>query len=125
MPIGRSVLAGKPRDASGQRDHLVLIQQKPALPTGGGFPVENWTTLASEYMSRLDLRADERLAGARESAFSETQWHMAYRADMDPEMVDVPNTRQLVDRGRVYNIQTASIIGHRQGIELITLAASG
>lgn len=124
MPIGRGVLAGKPRTAAGQRTCRVLIEQLTETTGTTRFPKETWSTLVDgEYMSRLDLRADERYAGAQESAFKETQWHLAYRSDMDPDLVDVPKTRRISYLGRTYNIRSASLIGNKQGVELITLSA--
>jgi head-tail adaptor len=123
MPIGRSVLTGKPMIAAGQRDKYVTIEQMTESAPNG-FPVETWTELAQEWMSRRDLRAYERFAGGQESAFAEAQWQMAYRSDMDPELEDVPKTRRLVYRGRTHDIVTASLIGREHGIELLTLAGS-
>lgn len=125
MPIGRTVLGGEPRLAAGQRTRRVTIQQRSATDAKGasGRPVETWTTLAVEYMSRMDLRADERFAQTSQlSAFTDTQWHMPYRADMDPELVNVPKLRRLSYEGRIYDITTATRIGDKQGIELTTLA---
>lgn len=127
MPIGRQVLTGKPVLAAGQRDKPVTIQQRQAgdTATETGFPVDTWTTLASTvWMSRTDLRADENFRTNQVSASSETQWHLAYREDMDPEIVDVPKLRRLVYRGRTYDIVSGTCIGRREGIELITLAAT-
>ena len=107
--------------ASGVRDKHVTIQQTPE-PSGGGFPRETWTELMDVWMSRHDMRADERFTASQESAFAETQWTMPYHEDMDPEVIDVAKTRRLVYRGRIYNIRGASLLDQRMGIELITLA---
>lgn len=123
MPVGRSVLAGKRHMSAGVRDRAVTVERK-VEPTGGSFPSDTWITLSERvYMSRLDLRADERYASAQDSAFMETQWQGPYDPDMDPELIDVAAKRRLVYRGRVYNIRSASIMERRLGIEYITLAA--
>lgn len=128
MPIGRSVQVGKPKLAAGQRDKPVTIQQRPATDTAdsSGFPDEdNWTTLVSaEWMSRTDMRADERFGGNQLSATVETQWHMGYRADMDPELVDVPKLRRLRFQGRAFDILSATLLSRSEGIELITLVST-
>lgn len=124
MPIGRGVLVGKPAIAGGQRDKRVLIQQTPAVTPGGGFPRDVWTSLITEWMSKKDMLADERFATGQEAAFAYTQWQMAYRADMDPELIDVPKTRRLNYQGRTYNIRAATLIGRKDGIELVTLVSS-
>jgi SPP1 family predicted phage head-tail adaptor len=125
MPFGRPVLSGRPMVASGQRTRAVTIQQLTESTGESGFPIETWTTLAVEYMARLDLRANEQFAVNQTSAFAETQWHMPYREDMDPDLVDVAKTRRLVYEGRTYDILTASALDWRKGIELTTLAKQG
>jgi head-tail adaptor len=122
MPLGRQVLSGRPRDASGQRYTLVAIEQLTS-ETSGGFPVETWTTLDSWWVNKRDLRADERFVSNRESAFAETQWHGPYRADMDPDLVDVQKVRRLVYQGRTHDIVAATRI-ERRAIELLTLVSS-
>ena len=117
MPITRS------RDmlASGARDRQVTIQQSTDSP-GGSFPKPVWSDLMTAWMSRRELRADERFAANQESAFSESLWTMPYHADMDPEAVDVPKKRRLRYLGRTYNIRGATLLDNRMGIELVTLA---
>jgi SPP1 family predicted phage head-tail adaptor len=113
--------------SAGQRDRLVTIQQRPAIDVAGasGRPVETWTKLGDEWMSRHDVSGGERfVAGAnQESAFSTVTFGMIYRADMDPETVNVPKLRRLVFQGRTYDITAATIVGNRRGIELTTIAA--
>lgn len=124
MPVGRPVLAGKPAIGAGQRWQRVTIL---SIATGAGttgFPTQTPTTLASVWMARQDVRADERFGANQESAYYETTWHMEYRDDMDPELVDVPKSRKLQFRGRVFDIRAASLIDRRRAIELTTLVSS-
>ncbi len=113
------------RIAAGLRDKWVLIEQQSAEPEGGGYPVATWTALGYAWMSRQDLRADERFTANQESAYAEAQWELLYRSDMDPEAIDVPATRRLSYRGRIYNILTATLKDRRTGIELVTLGKTG
>lgn len=106
----------------GERDRRVTIQQRTAAKAGSGYPKETWTTLTTAYMRILDLSAMERFKASQNAAAAETQWEMGYRDDMDPEQVDVPTTRRLVYQGRTYDITSASMIGRREGIELLTIA---
>lgn len=106
----------------GERDKRVTIQQLTTAKAGSGYPKETWTTLSTAYMRILDLRATERFQASQNAPSAETQWEMGYRDDMDPERVDVPTTRRLVYQGRVYDITAASMIGRRDGIELLTIA---
>lgn len=110
----------------GQRDRAVTLQQRAASTGASGFPVETWTTLAAPiWMRRLDQRIDERAVAGQLSAKATTIWEMGYRADMDPEVVDVPQTRRLTYQGRIYDIVGASTIGRAEGIELTTIAKVG
>lgn len=121
MPIGGAI----PLEA-GERDRPVVIQQRTGSAGTSGFPVETWSTLVAVcWMHRLDMSARERFTSEQLSASSDTSWEMAYRADMDPELVDVPKERRLVYQGRVYDITTASVIGRKEGIELMTLSKPG
>lgn len=124
MPIGRSVLTGRPMLAAGQRDRYVTILQASEAAGGSGYPVETWPDLGADWMSRHDLRADERFEAGQFAAAAETQWQLAYRADMDPELVDVPKSRRLRYMGREFEILTATLIGNRDGIELLTVSSS-
>lgn len=110
----------------GERDRAVTIQQMAPSSGTSRFPVETWTTLVTTvWMRKLETKIDERFKAAQLSAAADTQWEMGYRADMDPELVDVPKTRRLVYGGRVFDITSASMIGRREGIELLTIAKVG
>ena len=109
----------------GERDRAVTVQQLTASKGPSGFPVETWTTLAAPvWMRKLDLQQRERITAEQLSAKGDTQWEMGYRADMDPELVDVERTRRLLYQGRIYDITDASQIGRREGIELLTITSS-
>lgn len=110
----------------GERNRPVTIQQLTESVGTGRVPVETWTTLAAKvWMARRDMRSGERFAAAQISATVDTRWEMAYRADMDPELVDVPKRRRLVAHGVVYDIAEASVIEGRAGIELVTAINRG
>ena len=110
----------------GQRDRAVTIQQLTEGLGDNGFPTETWTTLVSPvWMRKRDLRMNERFQADQLGAKIDTEWEMGYRADMDPELVDVARTRRLLYQTRVYDITGASLIGRREGVELSTLAKVG
>lgn len=111
---------------SGERDRYVLIQQRSATDAGdsSGFPVETWTTLARVWMSKQELKGAERYMAQQLSGSIVTRWEMPYLASMDPELLDIVKLRRLVYQGRVFDITSADQIGRREGIELMTLAAS-
>jgi head-tail adaptor len=116
---------------TGQRDKLVTIQQLTEGRGTSGFPTDTWTTLAAGvFMAREDVGGDvasrrERFVANQEMAVSDTRWTMLFRADMDPELLDIPKVRRLLYRGRTYNITAARPIGQRDSIELLTQASVG
>jgi head-tail adaptor len=110
----------------GERDRAVLIEQAVETTGSSGFPVQTWTTLAYPvWMRKMDMRMQERFNAAQISAAADIQWEMGYRPDMDPELVDVPKTRRLRWQNRTYDITGASLIGAREGVELLTLSKTG
>lgn len=123
MALARTSLSDTPHGA-GLRNRRVTIQQLTTESGGGGFPTEDWTALGDEWMSKRDLSADERFVTNQLSAFAETQWQMAYRADMDPDLLDVTKKRRLVYQGRTHDIVAGTVIGLQRGIEILTLAGA-
>jgi head-tail adaptor len=110
----------------GERNKAVTIQQLTESTATSGFPKESWSTLVTPvYMRKLDTRGDERFKADQIAASYQTQWEMGYRTDMDPELVDVAKKRRLVFQSRVHQIVMGSVIGQREGIELLTIAGSG
>lgn len=109
----------------GARDRYVAIQQVTRSDGASGMPVETWTTLVSEWMAKEDASGVERVLGGQVSARVDTTWEMPYRADMDPDLVDVAKDRRLVYQGRTYNILGGQQVGLKAGIALTTLAKTG
>jgi hypothetical protein len=110
---------------AGERDRAVKIEQMDDATSTSKIPIERWTVLASiVWMRKVDLSAEERVKNAQVAASFDTQWEMGYWPEMDPERVDVAKTRRLVYQDRVHLIVGATLIGRREGIELMTIAAS-
>lgn len=110
----------------GERDRAVTIQQLTESNATSGFPKEGWTTLVTPvWMRKMDRKGDERFRADQNAGGYETQWEMGYRTDMDPELVNVVKSRRLLYQGRVHDIIEASMIGRREGIELLTIAGTG
>lgn len=107
----------------GERDRGVRIEQLTESTAASGLPKETWTTLAAlVWMRILDVKGRERFTGQQLAPQLETQFEMGYRTDMDPETVNVPKRRRLVYQNRTFDITSASMIGRREGIELMTIA---
>lgn len=112
---------------AGERDRVVTIQQRSAAEVvdDAGAPVETWTTLVAQMpATRVDLSGREAYRMNQLTGPMDTRWEINYRVDMDPELLDVPKLRRLLAGGRVHDIVAASVIGRRDGIELMTLASS-
>lgn len=109
---------------AGCLDREVVIQQLTESAGTSGFPVESWSTLDTVWMEKMAVTGSERFRAAQLSAPIQTRWQLHYRADMDPDLVDVPKSRRLLYLGRVYDITSAEEIGRQEGIELMTLASS-
>lgn len=108
---------------AGALDREVTIEQQSEAASG--YPSETWTTLeAGVWMSKQDTRGGERFRAAQLSAPYDTVWQLHWRDDMDPDLLDVPKTRRLVYRGRVYDIVRATELGRREGIALETVAGT-
>jgi SPP1 family predicted phage head-tail adaptor len=121
VPVGRPLGVGKPATAAGQRWQRVTIERFTPASTSSGFPGGTWAALATVWMSKKDVRADERFMAGQESAYFETTWFSEYRSDIDPELVDVTATLRLNFRDRIFDIRAASQVGRQQGIEFTTL----
>lgn len=109
--------------SSGERDRLITIQEPTEGRATSGFPTEDpWVDLDEVMASYMPLGGRERFAANQTSAPFDTQWQIAYRADMDPDLVDVPKVRRLVYAGRVHDIVSAAVVGRRRGVELNTVS---
>ena len=111
------------RLSAGQRDRLITIEQCVDTVGPSQFPIETWTTLiAGVHAAYDDESGSETFAATQLSATDQVRWTIAYRADCDPEVIDVAKRRRVVANGRIYDILAANLIGRRAGIELRTRA---
>jgi hypothetical protein len=109
----------------GQRDRAVSIQQADDDTGTSGFPRESWFPLVNNaWMSKRDIRGEERWKTDQIASKFDSIFEMGYRADMDPELLDVPKLRRLVYQDRIYQIVSATLIGRREGVQLATVAST-
>jgi hypothetical protein len=116
------------RLSAGKRDHVVRLEQFAAAdvadPTSGE-PVETWTTLEKHMpVARIGVSGWERFKENQVTARFDDAWEMNYRADMDPDLVDLPKRRKMVYEGRELDIVYGQVIGRRAGIVVLTLAST-
>lgn len=81
----------------------------------------------SVYREDMDSRdrSTEDFKAGQYTARLETQFVMPYRADMDPEAVDVAATRDVLDGSRAYDILFGKQLGLRRQILLVARAKVG
>jgi head-tail adaptor len=111
--------------AAGQRNRRLTIEQMADAVGPSFFPVETWTPLVTEMAARDDAGGSEAFLADQMSGTASVRWTIPYRADCDPEMVDVVKLRRVVADGRVYDILAATQIGRRRGLELLTRVKVG
>lgn len=116
------------RLSAGKRDRLIKIEKFAAADAGdpnSGEPVETWTTLERCMpVARIGVSGWERFKENQVTARFDDAWEMNYRADMDPDLIDLPKRRQLVYEGRTLDIVHGQVIGRRAGIVVLTLAST-
>jgi SPP1 family predicted phage head-tail adaptor len=103
--------------------HHVAIQEMTESTDASGFPLESWATLCTAWMAKQTERATEEFRSHQESASSIIRWTMRYRADVDPDLVDVPKKRRILYQSRAYDIVYAETVGRKDSIVFKTLAA--
>jgi hypothetical protein len=109
---------------SGTRDKQVTLQ-KIAAGSDGGFPTDTPGVEYRFFASKKDLSGQERTTGAQVSARMETEWIVPYRAEVDPELVDVCQLFRLVYLGRTHDIVIASLTSRKGDIKLTTTVRVG
>ncbi len=108
--------------SSGERNLLVTIQQLTESEDSEGMPLETWTLLTTAHASRMPLGGREQMAAAHLQSPFDTQWQMAYRPEMDPDLVNVMKSRRLVYQGRIHDIVDAKMVGQKRAVELATVS---
>jgi head-tail adaptor len=119
------------RTSAGERRFPVFLDQR--VPDGAvdpsGAPIDAWTPLDGsgrpEMMAKFPIGGREMFQGQQVTAPYDTRWRMAYRPDMDPDVLDVPADRRLRYENRAYNIVSAAVMGYQDEIELLTIARQG
>lgn len=112
---------------AGERDRSITLVPVSDSRGSSGFPVETDAATVNQialWASKNDLGGRERFVANQLTAPYDTRWEVNYRSDIDPDLVNVPKTFALVYQGRRHDIVSASMIGRKEGVELLTLARS-
>lgn len=109
----------------GLRDRRILVQQltETAEATSGA-PQETWTPLCQMWARRTDAGDTERFTAQQIVAQVQTVWEVNYRADLDPELVDVAKRRRIIANGQIHDIVQAAQAERRDVLLLATIASS-
>lgn len=100
---------------AGRLDRRVTIQQRTLERNAYGEQVETWSTLATVWGQRQDLRGREFYAARQVVAEVTTVFRLRYRTD-----VTVLN--RLVCEGVTYDINQVSELGRHDGLEILATA---
>jgi SPP1 family predicted phage head-tail adaptor len=111
--------------AVGRRDRQIAIEACTDAIGTTRFPVEDWVPLVSLWAGESVTSGDEHFSADQLSGTADAIWTIGYRADCDPDLVDVVKLRRIRRNGRLYDIVGASLLDQRQGIALRTRAKVG
>jgi SPP1 family predicted phage head-tail adaptor len=101
---------------SGALDRLVeLKHQVMTKNSTTGEDVESFTTYATVYAGKRDVRGREFFAAQQLNSEVSTVWQIRYRTD-------VMMTDRLVIDGLDYNVISIAEIGRREGLEIMATA---
>jgi len=106
----------------GTRSAKVTLEHR--VQTTSGFPVETWETFATLWMQKVDLLGTEAYRANQTAARYDVRFIGPYAPTLDPETVDVAATHRLRHRGQVYDITSAAIVGHYEGIEYFAMTST-
>jgi SPP1 family predicted phage head-tail adaptor len=119
-------MPGSPQGLSaGQRDRPIAIEQLTETVGPTQFPIETWVPLVELLAAADEDTGAETFTAHQVTGTGFMRWTIPYRADCDPELLDVVKIRRVVAHGRIYDIIAANQIGRRRGLELRTRAKVG
>jgi len=106
----------------GTRRAKVLVEHR--VQSSSGFPVDTWEPLATLWMQKVDLLGTEAYRANQTAARYDVRFIGPYAPTLDPETVDVAATHRLRHRGQLYDVTSAAIVGHYEGIEYFAMTST-
>jgi SPP1 family predicted phage head-tail adaptor len=100
---------------AGRLDRRITIEIKTVAQDEFGQPVETWTTLATVWAHKRDIRASEKFRAQQEIAEEAAVFEIRWRSGIDAG-------DRLVHDGKTYDIEGVAEIGRREGLELMATA---
>lgn len=101
--------------AAGRLDRRITIEQPSFSQDASGQPVATWSTLATVWGAKKDIRGRERFAAEQEIAEETTVFLIRWRNDVTVEM-------RLVHDAKTYRIEGLAETGRREGLEITAVA---
>lgn len=100
----------------GRMDRRVIIQSLTETTDSFGQLVQSWSTLATVWAEKTDLKGREYFAAAQVNAEITTRFRMRYRSDV------TPLNRLVTADSREYDILSVAETGRRDGLEIMAKA---
>lgn len=101
---------------SGHMDRRIQLQHRSlSVRDVQGQQIESWTTYATIWASRADVKAREFIVSQQANAELTTKYVIRYRSD-------VLYTDRLVEGAVSYNIRSLAEIGRHEGLEILATA---
>ncbi len=110
---------------TGRRDRLVTLVEQVHSVSPSYTPIMTDGDSFQMFAAKDDVSGLEQITSNQTTAPFTTRWEMGFNEAINPETVDVPKLFVLEYAGKRFNIQSATMIGRREGIELTTLARQG
>lgn len=108
----------------GARDRSIVVQSRPSTDAvdASYAPVDTWSDLCTMWALKRRASGGERNRLGQTTVAAIDVFEVNYRADLDPEQLNVPKLRRILFNGRVYDVIDAEVVDRRDGIRLYALA---
>jgi hypothetical protein len=93
--------------------------------TDSGMPGMTDGESISLMASKQDTKGDEGFTADQMSAPFLTRWTTSYHRSIDPDLVESAKKYVLQYENRRYDVQSVSVIGRRDCIEILTIGRQG
>lgn len=97
---------------AGRLDRRLILQRKTLIENDFGEPTATWTTIATVWAEKREVRGAERYAASQSVAQIDIKYRIRYRRGLTPLDAFVD------EDGRVFDIAAVLEIGRREGLEI-------
>lgn len=101
---------------SGRLDRRLILQRKTLTENDFGEPIATWTTIATVWAEKREIRGAERYAANQTVAQADIKYRIRYRRGLTPLDAFID------EDGRMFDIAAVLEIGRREGLELHGIA---